>query len=138
LVFPSPAADEEDEEAIVAAAFRKPALALGTVLLQTMEIIEQQILTCYNASILSPPPKTDTDFVAAQNRLVEAVNIARSHLEKISDQKRKSLGDVRLPSKVFDSCACMIFLLQVSRVICRQLLSLTSPFEDDPRNTVQS
>lgn len=121
LVIPQLSFVDANDEANVVSAFRQPALDLGAVLLESMKVIEEQIVFCYNASTLSHVPETSTDLTAFQNRLVEAVNIARSHLEKISDhldlQKRKSSGDVRLPTKVFDACACMIFLLQMAQEI---------------------
>lgn len=117
LAIPQLSSDDEPEEASVVEAFHKPALELGAALLQSMQVIEEQVIVCYHTS-LSPAPNQKPDIAAFQKRLTQAVNVAREHLQEICDdldaQKRMSSGDVHLPSKVFDSCACMIFLLQVS------------------------
>ncbi|KAJ3567123.1 hypothetical protein NP233_g6565 [Leucocoprinus birnbaumii] len=121
LLIPQVSSNDEKEEANFVSAFRQPALDLGAVLLESMEVIEEQIIACYNASAFSNTPETTTNLLEFQARLVEAVNLARRHLEKISDQldlqKRKSSGDVRLPRKVGDACSCMIFLLQMAQEI---------------------
>ncbi|KXN87739.1 hypothetical protein AN958_08215 [Leucoagaricus sp. SymC.cos] len=138
LLIPQMSSDDDDEEVNIVAAFRSPALDLGVALLESMRVIEEQILTCYNASSLSPVSESKSDIVEFQTRLVEAVNIARRHLEKISDhldaQKRKSSGDVRLPHKVFDSCACMIFLLEIPSLVSSLLARMAWSHSSDGLN----
>lgn len=96
-------------------AFRKPASDLGGVLVQSIRVIEEQVLACYNPPSVTPTLEKKSTIPEFEARLVEAVDMARTHLEKIShyvDMQKKS-SSVKLSTKVLDSCACMIFLLQV-------------------------
>jgi hypothetical protein len=82
-----------------------------------MKCIEIQVVAYYHASFALPANVQKINIVALQAQLTEAVNIARARLQHICDdldaQKRKSSGHVHLPKKVFDSCSCIISLLQV-------------------------
>ncbi|KAF9451224.1 hypothetical protein P691DRAFT_724576 [Macrolepiota fuliginosa MF-IS2] len=115
LVIPGPS--PETEETSVVEAFHKPALELGIALSQSMKAIEEQVLACYHSSSIGSERKPD--IPTSQTRLSRAVNTAKEHLQQICDdldaQKWLPSGDAQFPSKTSDSCACMIFLLQMAQ-----------------------
>ncbi len=116
-MIPQSSPEDEPEEASVVEAFHKPTLDLAIILLQSMQVIGQQILVCYNDPWPSASREKQPDIIAIQERLTGSANIAREHLQEICDdldaQKRKPSGDVQLPKRVLDTCTCTILLLQV-------------------------
>lgn len=118
LVIPRPCSEDEPEEASIVEIFHKPALDLAVVLLQCMQVIEQQILVCYDNSSHSTQRGKQENIASIQGQLTRSANVAREHLQDFCDSldapKRMPPCKLQLPKRVLDTCASIVLLLQVS------------------------
>jgi hypothetical protein len=107
-----------------------------------MKSIEIQIVAYYHASFTLPANVQKINMVVLQAQLREAINIARARLQHICDdldaQKRKSAGNVHLSKKVFDSCNCIISLLQVRCLWFKLYPELIKYHADGTRSSIRS